>query len=62
MVEGGRYAIEVKKGEHNKSRSLNLFTKKYEPENICRFSMKNFGFDNNIHAVPLYAVFCLEKQ
>ena len=29
MVEGGRYAIEVKKGEHNKSRSLNLFTKKY---------------------------------
>lgn len=55
----GRYAIEVKKGEHTRSKSLNLFMKKYEPENSYRFSLKNFGYENNIHSVPLYAVFCL---
>lgn len=60
--QSGRYAIEVKKGENIKSRSLNLFTKKYEPENIYCFSLKNFGYENDIHSVPLYAVFCLEKK
>lgn len=60
--QSGRYAIEVKKGENVKSRSLNLFIKKYQPENVFRFSLKNFGYENEIHSVPLYAVFCLEKR
>ncbi|MEG1847133.1 MAG: ATP-binding protein [Lachnospiraceae bacterium] len=60
--QSGRYAIEVKKGEHNKSKSLNQFIKKYNPENVYRFSLKNFGYENGIHAVPLYAIFCMEKK
>jgi len=60
--QSGRYAIEVKKGEHNKSKSLNQFVKKYNPENVYRFSLKNFGYENGIHAVPLYAIFCMEKN
>lgn len=59
--QSGRYAVEVKKGEHNKSKSLDQFTKKYAPENRYRFSLKNFGFENDIHAVPLYAIFCMKK-
>lgn len=59
--QGGRYAIEVKKGEHTKSKSLNLFMNKYKPEKSFRFSLKNFGNENNINSVPLYAVFCLNK-
>ena len=60
--QSGRYAIEVKKGEHNMSKSLNQFIKKYNPENVYRFSLKNFGYENGINAVPLYAIFCMEKK
>lgn len=51
--------IEVKKGEHVRSRSLSVFTGAYKPAYNIRFSMKNFGEANGIKAVPLYAVFCV---
>ncbi|MCL2222653.1 MAG: ATP-binding protein [Oscillospiraceae bacterium] len=51
--------IEVKSGTRTKSKSLNLFVTKYKPTYCIRISSKNFGFENNIKAVPLYAVFCL---
>ena len=51
--------IEVKKGEHVRSRSLSVFTETYKPSYSIRFSMKNFGEANGIKAVPLYAVFCV---
>ncbi|MCL2201715.1 MAG: ATP-binding protein [Oscillospiraceae bacterium] len=52
-------AVEVKAGIRTKSRSLNLFTEKYSPAYSIRISSKNFGFENNIKSVPLYAVFCV---
>jgi len=52
-------AVEVKTGRHTKSRSLNMFTTKYKPTYSIRVSSKNFGFQNNIKSVPLYAVFCI---
>ena len=52
-------AIEVKAGTHIKSRSLNIFTEKYKPAYTIRISPRNFGFENNIKSVPLYAVFCI---
>jgi predicted AAA+ superfamily ATPase len=52
-------AIEVKTGTRTKSKSLNLFMEKYKPAYAIRISAKNFGFENNIKAVPLYAVFCI---
>ncbi|MBP3708619.1 MAG: ATP-binding protein [Clostridia bacterium] len=51
--------IEVKTSTHTKSRSLDLYMKTYNPKYAIRISEKNFGFENNIKSVPLYAVFCI---
>jgi len=51
--------VEVKTGIRTKSRSLNVFVEKYKPAYAIRISAKNFGFENNIKSVPLYAVFCI---
>lgn len=51
--------IEVKSSIHTKSRSLDLYMKINNPEYAIRISEKNFGFENNIKSVPLYAVFCI---
>ena len=54
--------VEVKTGTNTKSKSLNNYVKEYNPKYSIRVSAKNFGFKNNIKSVPLYAVFCLNKQ
>lgn len=54
--------IEVKASIHTKSRSLSVYTEKYKPMYAIRISAKNFGFENNIKAVPLYAAFCIEVR
>ena len=36
-----------------------LYMKQYNPKYAIRISEKNFGFENNIKSVPLYAVFCI---
>ena len=51
--------IEVKTTTHTKSRSLDIYKKIYNPKYAIRISEKNFGFENNIKSVPLYAVFCI---
>jgi predicted AAA+ superfamily ATPase len=51
--------VEVKAGMHTRSKSLHLFVEKYKPSYSIRISAKNFGFENNIKSVPLYAVFCI---
>ena len=52
-------AIEVKKGEHVRSRSLNLFIGTYHPSCAIRLSLKNFGEKDGLKSVPLYAAFCI---
>ncbi len=51
--------VEVKKGKRTRSASMRLFSNKYNTSYALRISMKNFGFENNIKSVPLYAVFCV---
>ena len=51
--------VEVKKGRRTKSISFNLFMKQYKSKSGIRISGKNFGFENNIRSVPLYAVWCI---
>ena len=51
--------IEVKSNTHTKARSLDLYMKTYKSEYGIRISERNFGFENNIKSVPLYAVFCI---
>lgn len=52
--------IEVKSGEKTRSRSLNSYMQLNNPKYAIRISQKNFGFENNIKSVPLYAVFCIK--
>jgi predicted AAA+ superfamily ATPase len=51
--------VEVKKGLRTRSGSIALFRKKYNSPYAIRISQKNFGFENNIKSIPLYAVFCM---
>lgn len=51
--------IEVKSSENVRSKSLAQFIDQYHPEYAIRISTKNFGFDNAIKSVPLYAVHCI---
>lgn len=60
-LDGNIIPIEVKSGRRTNSKSLNEYIKKYNPEVSIRVSSKNFGLENNIKSVPLYAVFCINK-
>ena len=51
--------IEVKSSENIKAKSLQSFIKQYSPEYSIRISSKNFGMENNIKSVPLYATFMI---
>ncbi|NDV80211.1 ATP-binding protein [Dysgonomonas sp. 511] len=51
--------VEVKKGKRNRSKSLGVFVEKYKSPYSIRISKKNFGFENGIKSVPLYATFCI---
>lgn len=51
--------VEVKKGEHIRSRSLSVFVSTYKPAYSIRLSLKNFGEVDGLKSVPLYAVFCV---
>jgi predicted AAA+ superfamily ATPase len=53
--------IEVKSSENVRSKSLAQFIDRYHPAYAIRISTKNFGFDNNIKSVPLYAVHCINQ-
>lgn len=60
-IDGNIIPVEVKSGKRTNSKSLNEYIKKYNPEYSIRISSKNFGFENNIKSVPLYAVFCINN-
>ena len=60
-INGDIIPIEVKSGRRVTSKSLNEYIKKYNPKYAIRISSKNFGLENNIKSVPLYAVFCINE-
>lgn len=51
--------IEVKSSIRTKSRSLDLYMNRFNPKYGIRISEKNFGMEDGIKSVPLYAVFCI---
>jgi predicted AAA+ superfamily ATPase len=59
QIDGKVVPVEVKKGRRNRAKSLGVFIEKYKSEYAIRISKKNFGFENSIKSVPLYAVFCI---
>ncbi len=52
--------MEVKSAENVRSKSLLHFISRYNPQFSIRISAKNFGFENKIKSIPLYAVFCID--
>jgi hypothetical protein len=51
--------VEVKSREHVKSRSLSVFSERYRPEKSIRLSGRNFGWENGVWSVPLYAAWLI---
>lgn len=58
--QGNIIPLEGKAADNVRSRSLRSYVSIYEPEYAIRVSAKNFGFENNIKSIPLYALFCLK--
>ena len=52
--------LEAKSADNVKSKSLRSFREIYEPVYSIRVSSKNFGFENGIKSIPLYAIGCLK--
>jgi predicted AAA+ superfamily ATPase len=57
--EKGIIPCEVKSSDNVKSKSLSVYISTYTPQYSIRISTKNFGFDNGIKSVPLYATHCI---
>jgi predicted AAA+ superfamily ATPase len=57
--QGNIIPIEAKAAENVRSKSLRTYRDIYKPEYSIRVSAKNFGYENGIKSVPLYAVHCL---
>lgn len=51
--------VEVKAGVRVRSKSMGIFISKYKCSYGIRISKKNFGFENGIKSIPLYAAFCI---
>ncbi|MCL2146833.1 MAG: DUF4143 domain-containing protein, partial [Synergistaceae bacterium] len=62
QLENTIIPIEVKSWESARSQSLEVFSKKYNIKNAIRVSAKNFGFENGIKSIPLYAVWCIDHS
>ena len=57
--QGRVVPLETKSADNVKSKSLKQFVSLYKPEYAIRVSAKNFGYENGIKSIPLYALFCL---
>lgn len=54
--------VEVKSANNVKAKSLQTYVKNYSPKYSLRVSAKNFGSENGIKSIPLYAIFCLHPE
>ena len=61
-LNGNIIPVEIKSGRRTTSKSLNEYIKKYNPNYSIRLSTKNFGLENKIKSVPLYATFCIKNE
>ena len=62
QIQGKLIPVEVKSGENVNSASLAEYVRQFAPTWSIRVSERNFGFENGIKSVPLYAVFCIKDQ
>lgn len=57
--QGEIIPVEVKSSENVRAKSLSHYIQKYKPEKVYKVSAKNFGHENNLISIPLYAAFCI---
>lgn len=58
--DDGIIPLEVKSSGKVKSASLNTYMKVNKPQYVLRISTRNFGYENGIKSIPLYAAFCID--
>ena len=58
--QGNIIPLEVKSADNARAKSLKSYVSLYRPPYSIRVSSKNFGFENGIKSIPLYALFCLK--
>ncbi len=58
--QGNIIPLEAKSADNVRSKSLRSYREIYKPVYSIRVSAKNFGFENDIKSIPLYAMFCLK--
>ncbi|MBR1897238.1 MAG: ATP-binding protein [Pyramidobacter sp.] len=51
--------VEVKSADNVQAKSLKQYITAHKPAYAIKLSAKNFGFENGIKTVPLYAAFCV---
>ena len=51
--------IEVKSADNTKAKSLGIYMKAHSPAYAIKVAVRNFGFENGIKTIPLYAAFCI---
>ena len=56
--QGNIIPLECKSAGNVRSKSLNQYASLYKPAYSVRVSAKNFGYENGIKSIPLYAMFC----
>ena len=61
QIENRIIPIEAKSWESVRSQSMETFCRKYNIKKAIRMSAKNFGLENGIKSVPLYAVWCIKE-
>lgn len=56
----GIIPVEVKSGDNVRSTNLKFYINENKPKYSIQLSTRNFGFENNIKSIPLYAAFCIK--
>ena len=61
QLDGRLIPLEVKSADNTKAKSLKVYIETHKPDYAFKISAKNFGFENSIKTIPLYAVFCISN-
>lgn len=57
--DGQLIPIEVKSADNTKAKSLKVYMDSYQPAYAIKLSSRNFGYEEQLKVVPLYAAFCI---
>lgn len=60
--QGNIIPLEAKSADNVRAKSLKTYISTYEPPYAIRVSARNFGYENGLKSIPLYAVFSLKRE